>query len=200
MNKPTIGLIGLVGLVALLYATCTSVITQGESAVLLNFGKPIKVIREPGLYFRFPYPFNSLEIIDNRLLLLQPRPSEFLTADKKNLILENAICYRIIDPILFMKTVRDQSGLLIPFPHPEYTTVSLPPLKKRSNCISAKYSGWQFMTKRPSAGSPHSTNWQGNITETHPSLSIRNTWKLYERLPKKRPSASTQSLYKRYST
>ena len=113
MKKPTIGLIGLVGLVALFYATCTSVITQGESAVLLNFGKPIKVIREPGLYFRFPYPFNSLEIIDNRLLLLQPRPSEFLTADKKNLILENAICYRIIDPILFMKTVRDQSGLEI---------------------------------------------------------------------------------------
>jgi membrane protease subunit HflC len=43
--------------------------------------------------------------------MLEPRPSEFLTADKKNLIVENSICYHISDPVLFMKTVRDKKGL-----------------------------------------------------------------------------------------
>ena len=45
--------------------------------------------------------------------MLEPRPAEFLTADKKNLILENTICYTISDPVLFMQTVRDKEGLEI---------------------------------------------------------------------------------------
>ncbi len=48
---------------------------------------------------------------DARLIMLQPRPREFWTADKKNLRLENAICYRIVDPMLSMKTVRGKNGL-----------------------------------------------------------------------------------------
>jgi len=113
MKKRAVAAIAIPLLLLICYATCTSVVTQGESAVLLSFGKPIRVIREPGIHLRLPYPLNSISIIDNRLLLMQPKPSEYLTADKKNLILENAICYRINDPVLFMKTVRDQQGLEI---------------------------------------------------------------------------------------
>jgi membrane protease subunit HflC len=69
------------------------------------------VITEPGLYFRLPYPFHQPQRIDTRITLLQPKPSEYLTADKKNLILENAVCYRIDNPVLFMETVRDKRGL-----------------------------------------------------------------------------------------
>ena len=80
-------------------------------SVILSFGKPVRVLAKPGLYFKLPYPINSVAEFDSRLKLLQPRPSEFLTADKKNLILENSICYKIVDPVLLMKTVRDQKGL-----------------------------------------------------------------------------------------
>ncbi|MCG8336880.1 MAG: protease modulator HflC [Proteobacteria bacterium] len=93
--------------------SCFSIISKGNIGVLLSFGKPVKVITEPGLYARFPYPFNSMYVLDDRLIMLEPRPAEFLTSDKKNLILENSLCYRIDDPILFMKTVRDQKGLEI---------------------------------------------------------------------------------------
>lgn len=113
MKKPTVILSITSILLVLWYITCTSIINIGETGVLLSFGKLIRVINQPGIYHHFPYPFNSMEILDARLTMLQPRPSEFLTADKKNLILENNVCYRIIDPIQFIKTVRDKNGLEI---------------------------------------------------------------------------------------
>lgn len=111
MRKLTISLSVFIVMVVIFYATCTTTVYQGETGVLLNFGKPIKVITEPGIYLRFPYPLNSMEIFDARLIMLQPSSSEFLTADKKNLILENNVCYRIIDPIQYMKTIRNKKGL-----------------------------------------------------------------------------------------
>jgi len=113
MNKPILGVAAVVALLVLFYAACTYTVSRGETVVVLSFGKPLKVVSEPGLNLRLPYPFNSLKRFDSRLLLLHPRPAEFLTADKKNLILESALCYRLTDPILFMKTVRDQAGLEI---------------------------------------------------------------------------------------
>ncbi|MBL7191052.1 protease modulator HflC [bacterium] len=93
------------------FLLCTTIVTQGWMTVIMSFGKPVNVIQEPGLHFKLPYPFNKAMKIDARLTMLEPRPSEFLTADKKNLILENSLCYRITDPVLYMKTVRDQLGL-----------------------------------------------------------------------------------------
>ena len=113
MKKSAINLSVALTLVVIFYITCTTIVNQGETGVLLNFGRPIKMITQPGIYLRFPYPFNSVEILDARLIMLQPRSSEFLTADKKNLILENNVCYRIADPIQFMKTVRNIKGLEI---------------------------------------------------------------------------------------
>lgn len=113
MNKKNIIFGVFILIVFLFFTLCTTVVTQGWTTVLMRFGKPIKVIAEPGLYFKLPYPFHQVKKIDARLTLLQPRPSEYLTADKKNLILENAVCYKITDPVLFMKTVRDKRGLVV---------------------------------------------------------------------------------------
>ncbi len=62
---------------------CYSIINKGKIGVLHSFVKPEKVITEPGVYFRYPYPLNSMEILDGRLILLEPKPTEFLTSDKK---------------------------------------------------------------------------------------------------------------------
>ncbi len=113
MNKKTISVSALALLVIIFVTTCTSIVYHGEIGVLLNFGKPVRIITRPGLVFRYPYPFHSMQILDARMTILEPKPSEFLTADKKNLILENSLCYKINDPILFMKTVRDKIGLEI---------------------------------------------------------------------------------------
>lgn len=103
--------VGALTCVIILFFLFTTVVSEGQTATLMSFGKPLKVIQEPGLYFRLPYPLHSVMKIDCRLTVMEPRPAEFLTADKKNLILESAICYNITDPILFLKTVRDKNGL-----------------------------------------------------------------------------------------
>lgn len=110
MKKTRIYSILFLVLLFIFVGLCTTVVRQGWMGVVLSFGKPVRVITEPGLHFKLPYPLHRVVKMDGRLTLLQPRPSEFLTADKKNLILENSICYRIADPILFMKTVRDIKG------------------------------------------------------------------------------------------
>ena len=79
--------------------------------MLMRFGKPVQIMTEPGIYLKLPYPFHRVVETDARIMMLSPRPSEFLTADKKNILLESAICYRIVDPLLFIETVRDQNGL-----------------------------------------------------------------------------------------
>lgn len=101
----------IIAVAALFYATCTAVVTQGDIVVIMRFGKPVRMIAEPGLYLKLPAPIHRLHTFDGRLRMLEPRPSEFLTNDKKNVILDNAICYRIDDPIMFMQTVRDTQGL-----------------------------------------------------------------------------------------
>lgn len=100
----------LIVILALFYGLCATVVLPGRMAVVLSFGKPVKVLTQPGIHFKLPYPLHKVVKLDGRLSILQPKPSEFLTADKKNLILENCICFRIADPVLYMKTVRDWKG------------------------------------------------------------------------------------------
>ncbi len=111
MKKVLISIIVFIAILAIFYSLFTATIRQDEIAVVLRFGKPVKVISEPGIYLKLIYPINNVVTFDARLKLLQPRPSEFLTQDKKNLILENCISYKITDPIQFMKTVRNQTGV-----------------------------------------------------------------------------------------
>jgi modulator of FtsH protease HflC len=89
----------------------TIVSRQGEVTVVQRFGKPVRIIAEPGLHWKLPAPIDRPRRLDARLAIIEPRPTEFLTADKKNVVLAEAICYRIVDPILFIKTVRDVDGL-----------------------------------------------------------------------------------------
>ena len=112
MNKYIIAGV-IIAVLILFYWLCTATVMQGTTSVILSFGKPVKVIDQPGLYLKLPYPFHRVYKIDRRLRMLEPKPAEFLTADKKNLILENAICYQIADPIKFMNTVIDLNGLQI---------------------------------------------------------------------------------------
>ncbi|MGL1889389.1 MAG: protease modulator HflC [Reichenbachiella sp.] len=93
------------------YNFCTVIINQGEIGVVLNFGKPVRFLMEPGLFFKLPDPLHSVTRIDSRLMMLQPRASEFLTKDKKNIIQESSICYKIIDPLLYLKTLQSPEAL-----------------------------------------------------------------------------------------
>jgi membrane protease subunit HflC len=77
--------------------------------VITQFGKPVRVIQKAGLYAKLPDPVQSVRRFDKRLLIYDVKPSEFLTADKKNLILNMYMTWQIVDPMKFLASVRERT-------------------------------------------------------------------------------------------
>jgi membrane protease subunit HflC len=97
-------------LVGGLAALSLFVVRSGELAVITQFGKPVRVLREPGLYMKVPYPLQSVTSFDGRLFALVPPPREFLTLGKRTVVASGVILWRIADPRQFMQTVFDRIG------------------------------------------------------------------------------------------
>jgi membrane protease subunit HflC len=97
-----------VGIIAGLAAFCCFIVPAGEYAVITAFGNPVKVIKTPGLQFKYPY--QSVNRFDNRLFVHVPALSEFLTLEKTPVIASSAILWRIAEPQQFLQTVFNRLG------------------------------------------------------------------------------------------
>ena len=103
MKKFSIGVIVL----ATLFALSTMImVDETEQIVILQFGKPIRTIKDPGLNWKLPVPFQTSNSFEKRLLEYDVPPEEILSKDKKSLIIDNYVRWRIIDPLLFLQTVK----------------------------------------------------------------------------------------------
>ena len=80
-------------------------VRQDQMAVVTRLGRPVRVIQDPGLYFKYPWPVESARIFDRRLMVFESRPSEALTQDKRNVILFVYAAWQIKDPLLFLQSV-----------------------------------------------------------------------------------------------
>jgi membrane protease subunit HflC len=78
-------------------------VRETEFALVTQFGRPLYAISDAGLHMK--WFFQSVTRFDRRLNLYNPRPSEFLTRDKKNLVIESYVAWRIEDPRKFVETV-----------------------------------------------------------------------------------------------
>jgi len=103
----TIFIIIIILFVIFLFSAFTVDITK--QAVILEFGKPIRVIKEPGLYFRKPF-IQQVIFFEKRILEYDSEPTLVVTKDKKSMILDSFALFRIADPVLFLKTVRNEIG------------------------------------------------------------------------------------------
>ncbi|NIA31156.1 MAG: protease modulator HflC, partial [Actinobacteria bacterium] len=81
-------------------------VNQTEYAVVTQFGRPVRAITQPGLNWKLPDPIQNIQRYDNRLKVYTPRVAEFLTRDKKNVMVESFTIWRIQDPVIFMKTLK----------------------------------------------------------------------------------------------
>jgi membrane protease subunit HflC len=90
---------------------CLYTVDQTEKAIVLQLGKPTGGIIDPGLHFKKPFIQNVL-FFDSRVLEHDAQPEEILTKDKKNMIVDNFTKYRIVDPLQYYRTVRDERGAL----------------------------------------------------------------------------------------
>jgi membrane protease subunit HflC len=103
MNK--IGLIVASALIALLVAASTLfVVDQRQVAVVYALGEIKDVITEPGLKFKLPPPFQNVVFLDKRVQTLDsPETRPIFTAEKKSLVIDWLVKWRIAEPRQFIR-------------------------------------------------------------------------------------------------
>jgi membrane protease subunit HflC len=96
----TMLVLGLIAL-SLLFSTLF-VVDQRQYAIVFALGEVKKVINEPGLHFKLPPPFQNVIFLDKRILTLDtPEADRFITAEKKNILVDAFVKWRITDPRLY---------------------------------------------------------------------------------------------------
>ena len=103
MKKPLLVIIVL-GLIV--FFTTVFTVDERQQVVILQFGDPIRTITEPGLHFKLPVPFQNIVRFDDRLLEYDVSPEEVLSKDKKSLIVDNYVRWKITNPLVFLQTVQ----------------------------------------------------------------------------------------------
>lgn len=96
-------------LLALALVSCFAVIDVTEYGVFTRFGRVTRVVREPGLRLKLPYPLETVTRLNKRLLAFAPPTIEYLTADKKNLVMHSLVTWRIEAPARFLATVASRT-------------------------------------------------------------------------------------------
>jgi membrane protease subunit HflC len=93
----------VLGLIALsLLLSTLFVVDQRQYAIVFALGEVKKVINEPGLHFKLPPPFQNVIFLDKRIRTLDtPEADRFITAEKKNVLVDAFVKWRIIDPRLY---------------------------------------------------------------------------------------------------
>lgn len=100
--------VALVLVVVLIYFGFTTEVREGNCAVILRFGAVRQEITEAGLYFRLPWPFETVVTYDDRLQYLESNFLETTTKDKRNVILQSYVIWEIGDPVLYHNSVGSQ--------------------------------------------------------------------------------------------
>src|SRR5210317_378896 len=84
------------------------IVNETKQAIVLQFGDPRKVITEPGLQFKIPFIQDAV-FLDSRLLNLDPQPEEMILSDQKRIIVDSFARYKIVNPLKFFQTVRNEA-------------------------------------------------------------------------------------------
>ena len=91
------------GFVALLLLwSCVFVVDQTKFAIVFALGEVRDTITEPGLHFKLPAPLQNVVLFDKRIQTLDtPDADRFITAEKKNILVDAFIKWRIVEPRLY---------------------------------------------------------------------------------------------------
>lgn len=97
-------LVGLVIALAVL-SSCVFIVRERDYALQFTLGEVRRVISEPGLYFKAPPPFQNVVTLDKRILTIESNDAERIqTKEKKNLLIDSYVKWRISDPRLYYIT------------------------------------------------------------------------------------------------
>ncbi len=107
-KKIMVGVLGVAVVFVLTLMIYTVDVT--EYAVVTQFGEPVAVVEEAGLNIKLPDPVQSLYKLDKRVQVYQADALNLLTSDKQSVAIDYYGTWKIVDPIQYMKTVKNKVG------------------------------------------------------------------------------------------
>ena len=102
MNKNSL-MLGVGLLAVILLFTMTFTVSETEKVIVLEFKKIVGTDYDPGLHLKLPY--RQVKKFDDRILTLESKPERFLTSEKKNVIVDWFVKWRINDVTKFYTAV-----------------------------------------------------------------------------------------------
>ena len=110
MNTKTLGItVVLLIVLAVVISQTLFTVDETEQAIILQFGNPVATVRDPGLKLKSPFIQNVI-FFEKRILSSDALPQEYLTTDKKRLVVDHVTRWKILDPLLFYKAVTTEAG------------------------------------------------------------------------------------------
>ena len=85
------------------------IVPEWRQAIVTRFGEPIRTVREPALYFKVPV-LDTVTRFEKRVLTSDAPTGEYLSLDKKRLLVDHVSRWEIADPLQFFRTMRDERG------------------------------------------------------------------------------------------
>ena len=110
MRTFLIFLLVVLGIAAAAVYSAAYIVHQNQQALVLEFGKPKRVVQQPGLHWKLPL-VETVEIFDRRILDLDTATQEVTASDQKRLIVDAFARYRIVDPLKFYQTLRHEGAV-----------------------------------------------------------------------------------------
>jgi membrane protease subunit HflC len=111
MNRIGTVIVALIVLLIVLASTMF-VVDQRRYAVVFSLGEIKDVYNQPGLKFKLPPPLQTVLYLDKRIMTIDnPEPERFITAEKKNLIVDSYVKWRIVDPRKFYVSFKGDNRL-----------------------------------------------------------------------------------------
>ena len=107
MNRSSL-MTALAGGLLLLLMTSMFTVSETEKVIVLEFKKIVGTDYGPGLHFKLPY--RQVKKFDDRILSLESKPERFLTSEKKNVIVDWFVKWRINDVTKFYTSVAGDKG------------------------------------------------------------------------------------------
>jgi membrane protease subunit HflC len=86
------------------------IVHQNEQALVLEFGKPKRVVQAPGLHWKLPL-VETVDIFDKRILDIDTTTQEVTASDQKRLLVDAFARYKIVDPLKFYQTLRYEAAV-----------------------------------------------------------------------------------------
>jgi membrane protease subunit HflC len=86
------------------------VVGEGQAALVMRFGRPLRAATQPGLHWKLPWPIDQTAWLDLRRRVYETGHTEMLTRDKKNIIARTFVVWRIGDPLTFTQAIGNLGG------------------------------------------------------------------------------------------